>query len=351
MDDGRPTPESAPVVGRRSSVVMGEAKWPAQHHTAHFDLTTIGEAMLRLSVPIGMRLADTRAFDVEIGGAESNVCVALSRLGRRCGWASRLPDHALGDAVLRVLRADGVDVAAVQKAPGERLGTYFVEYAAQPRAIQVIYDRAGSAAARLGPDDLDWGYLLNTRILHLTGITAALSESCYHAVAEAIRRARSAGVTVSFDVNYRAKLWEARTAGDRLRPLIAEADLLFCKSNDASLLFGCMGEPPELMARLQALTRAGAICCTFGERGAALLQGKSFLMQPALPVQIVDRIGSGDAFAAGVLDGLLDGDLPAGLRRGVALAAIALSQHGDRVLTSRAELAAVLTQERVDVAR
>lgn len=307
--------------------------------------------MLRLSVPIGMRLDDARAFDLEIGGAESNVCVALSRLGRRCGWASRLPDHALGNAVLRALRADGVDVTTVRRAPGERLGTYFVEYATQPRAIQVIYDRAGSAAARLGPDDLDWGYLLDTRILHLTGITAALSESCYQTVSEAIRRARSAGVIVSFDVNYRARLWDAATAGDRLRPLIAEADLLFCKSTDASLLFGCTGDQRALMTALQRLTRAQAICCTFGERGAALLQGDGFIAQPALPVQIVDRIGSGDAFAAGVLDGMLDGDLTDGLRRGVALAAIALSQHGDRVLTSRAELEAVLAHERVDVAR
>lgn len=357
--DGRPASDSAPVVGHRSpapsetegSVVTTGADWPGQRPAARFDLTTIGEAMLRLSVPIGARLDDTRAFDLEIGGAESNVCVALSRLGRRCGWASRLPDHALGNAVLRTLRADGVDVSAVRHAPGERIGTYFVEYATQPRAIQVIYDRAGSAAARLGPGDLDWGYLLDTRILHLTGITAALSESCYHAVGEAIRRARAAGVIVSFDVNYRAKLWDAATAGDRLRPLIAEADLLFCKSTDASLLFGCAGEPRQLMAGLQSLTRARAICCTFGERGAAMIQGDTFRDQPALPVQIVDRIGSGDAFAAGVIDGLLDDNLPDGLRRGVALAAIALSQHGDRALTSRAELDAVLARERVDVAR
>jgi 2-dehydro-3-deoxygluconokinase len=316
-----------------------------------FDVVSLGEAMLRLSVPVGRRLDDMRSLDVEIGGAEGNVCVALARLGRRTGWVSRLPDHALGHYVVRGLRADGVDVSAVRRAPGERMGAYFIEYAATPRSTQVIYDRANSAAARMTRDDVDWDYVLDTRVLHLTGITAGLSDGCYDVVAEAIRRARAAGVTVSFDVNYRAKVWSAVAAGDRLRPLIYEADLLFCKSTDASLLFGCTGEPRELLSALKSLTRAQAVLGTFGEQGAALLQGDEFVMQPALPVLIVDRIGSGDAFAAGVLDGWLDGDVREGLRRGVALAAIALSQHGDRVLTSRAELEAVMAQQRRDVAR
>ena len=314
-------------------------------------MVSLGEAMWRLSVPTGRRLDDTRSLDVEIAGAECNVCTALARLGRRVGWVSRLPEHALGDSILRALRADGVDVSAVKRAPNERLGVYFIEYAAQPRSIQVIYDRADSAAARMRVDDVDWGYLLDTRALHLTGITAALSDACYAVVAQAIQRARAAGVAVSFDVNYRAKLWDARAAGEKLRPLIAEADVLFCKGADAALLFDCSGEPRGLMTRLKALTRAQTVFGTFGEKGAALLRGEAFLFQPALPVQIVDRIGSGDAFAAGALDGWLDGDPAEGLRRGAALAAIALSQYGDRVLTSRAELNAVMAQEQRDVAR
>jgi 2-dehydro-3-deoxygluconokinase len=314
-------------------------------------VVSLGESMLRLSVPSGRRLDDTRSLDLEIGGAESNVCTALARLGRRTAWVGRLPDSALAGAVLRALRADGVDVSAAVTVPGERLGTYFIEYAAAPRSIQVVYDRAGSAAANMSIADVDWAYLLDTRILHLTGITAALSAGCYALVAEAVRRARAADVTLSFDVNYRAKLWGAATAGERLRPLIAEADLLFCKSADAASLFGCAGEPRAQMLALQRLTRAGAIYCTFGERGAALLQGEELTSQPAIPVQIVDRIGSGDAFAAGALDGCLNDDPADGLRRGVALAAIALTQHGDRVLTSRAELAGVMAAQPPDVAR
>ena len=316
-----------------------------------FDLTSIGEAMWRLSVPTGRRLEDTRTLDVEVAGAESNVCTALARLGRRTGWVSRVPDHALGSSIVRALRADGVDVSAVRRAPHERLGTYFIEYATQPRPIQVIYDRADSAAARMTVEDVDWAYLLDTRVLHLTGITAALGDNGRAIVAQALRRARAAGITISFDVNYRAKMWPAETAGAALRPLLAETDVLFCKDADAQRLFGCSGEPQRMMEALQKLTRASAIYCTFGERGAALLQGSAFLFQPALPVQIVDRVGSGDAFAAGVLDGWLDDDARAGLQRGIGLAAIALSQFGDRVLSSRAELDAVLTQKSADILR
>lgn len=316
-----------------------------------FDVTSLGEAMLRLSVPIGKRLDDARALDMEVAGAECNLCVALARLNRRVGWIGRLPDHALGNNILRALRSDGVDVSAVVRAPNERVGTYFIEYATLPRSIHVLYDRANSAAARMAAQEVNWDYLLDTRILHLTGITAALSDSCYDIVAEAMARARKANVLVSFDVNYRAKLWDAATAGEKLRPLLAHADILFCKSSDARLLFDCGGEPRELMYALQAFTRAHALYCTFGAEGAALLTPDDFFSQPALPVQIIDRIGSGDAFAAGALDAALDGDYRKGLRQGIALAAIALSQFGDRVLTSRAELNAVVAQEKSEIAR
>jgi len=294
---------------------------------------------------------------MELAGAESNVSVALARLGWRTGWFSRMPDHALSQAILRALRSDGVDVSSVKYVPDERLGTYFIEYASPPRATQVIYDRADSAASHMTIDDVNWDYLLDTRILHLTGITAALSDNCYALLTEAIKRAHAAEVRVSFDVNYRAKLWSAETAGEKLRPLIAQADLLLCKGADAASLFGCQGEPRQLMTQLKALTHASAVFCTFGEKGAAVLSGDEFVTQPALPVQIVDRIGSGDAFAAGVLDGCLSGDacdmptLREGLRRGVALAAIALSQFGDRVLSSRTELNAALKSERLDISR
>lgn len=301
--------------------------------------------MLRLSVPNGRRLETTTRLDLEYGGTESNCLTSLARIGRRVGWLSRVPDNPLGRGLLRALRADGIDTQAVVLKPGERMGIYYVEFATAPRAIQVTYDRADSAASRLTSADVDWDYVLDTRVLHLTGITPALSESCLELTGEAIARARARGVRVSFDVNHRGRLWDAATAGAALRPIIADVDLLLCKGSDATALFGCAGEPRELMSQLKSLTRAEAVVSTFGADGAALLTGDGFVGRPALPVQIVDRIGSGDAFAAGVIDGWLDGDLAEGLRRGVGLAGIALSQHGDRVMTSRAELNAVLAQQ------
>ena len=245
----------------------------SQSPARFFDFTTLGESMLRLSVPTGHRLDDTRLLDMELAGAESNVSVALARLGWRTGWVSRMPDHALGQAILRALRSDGVDVSAVKCVPDERLGTYFIEYATAPRSTQVIYDRANSAASHLTSADINWDYLLNTRVLHLTGITAALSDNCHAVLVEAIKRAHAANVTISFDVNYRARLWSAKTAGEKLAPLIAEADILFCKGTDASNLFGCQGEPNQIMLELQKLSKAAAIFCTFGQNGAALLFG------------------------------------------------------------------------------
>ena len=328
-------------------------------HRPRFDLVSLGESMLRLSTPTGRRLEDARQLDLEVGGTESNVCADVAQLGWRCGWVSRLPDTPLGEIVVRMLSTEGVDVSAVRRVPNERMGTYFIEYAATPRSIQVIYDRADSAAAHMTPADVDWDYLLDTRVLHLTGITPAISDSGHAIVVEAFQRAKAAGVTVSFDVNYRARLWSPAQAGECLRPLIAQADLLLCKGADAALLFGCRGEPPEVMRALQALTSAQALYCTFGEHGAALLDEAGFSAEPALPVQIVDRVGSGDAFAAGVLDAWLAAPPGAGaaatrregLRRGVAMAAIALSQYGDRVLTTRAELEAVMAQEHKDIVR
>lgn len=316
-----------------------------------FDVTSIGEIMIRLSVPTGERLDDTESLDVEMGGAEGNASIALARLGRRVSWLGRLPDTALGEYIVRTLRADGVDVSAVRRAPNERMGLYFIEYASTPRAINVIYDRADSAAARMTVRDVDWDTLLDTRILHLTGITPALSSSCREIIDEAVTRATNAGITVSFDVNYRAKLWDAKTAASTLRPLVEKANILLCKSSDASLLFGCTGTVDEKLLQLAKITRAESIYVTAGESGAALLHAGSVITQAALPVVIVDRVGSGDAFAAGVIDGLLDNNPRLGLQRGVAMAAIALSQHGDRVLTSRTELNTVLTRQGSDISR
>jgi 2-dehydro-3-deoxygluconokinase len=225
------------------------------------------------------------------------------------------------------------------------MGTYYVEFAVPPRGIQVVYDRAHSSAARLGPGDVDWDALLDTRLLHLTGITPALSPSCRTLIEEAVRRARAAGVPLSFDINFRAKLWSAEEARAALEPLIQGAELLFCSQGDAQRVFRLVGEPAALAQVLLDATGARHVIMSSGEQGARLWDGQQWLQRPARPTVILDRLGAGDALAAGVIHGWLEGDLAAGLRYGITLAALALSQRGDAVVTTREELAALVESE------
>lgn len=306
-----------------------------------FDVTTLGEMLVRFSVPSGKRLETASHFEVFPAGAEANVVTLMARLGRRTCWIGALPDNPLGRLGANALRGAGVDPdGIIWKAHG-RMGTYYVEFGEPPRGIQVTYDRAHSCTTQLVLDDIPWDLLLDTRLLHLTGITPALSPSCHRLVTEALRRAKERNVPVSFDINYRQKLWAEAEAAQTLRPLIQNAELLFCSQADAIRLFHCSGSNREIATRLHELSRARFVVVTFAEQGALLWDGDQWLHEPARPTRIVDRLGAGDALAAGVLDGWLDGDLGTGLRYGVTLAALALGQDGDMVITNRSELIAL----------
>lgn len=312
-----------------------------------FDTTTLGEMLLRLSVPAGERLEAAAQLDLRAAGAEANLACALARLGRRSRWMGALPANPLGRLAATHLRAAGVDVGGIawDATSAARMGTYYVEFAVPPRGIQVVYDRAHSSAARLGPDDVNWEALLDTRLLHLTGITPALSPNCRALIAEAVRRAHAAGVPLSFDINYRAKLWTTAEARAALEPLVQGADLLFCSQADAGRIFDCTGEPAVVAQGLLDLTGAKHVIMSSGEQGARLWDGQQWLHRPARPTTIIDRLGAGDALAAGVIHGWLNNDLALGLRYGVTLAALILSQHGDAVVTTRAEVEALLEAE------
>jgi len=316
-----------------------------------FDVTTTGETMLRLSVPIGERLEMAHRLDLFPAGTEANFAVALSRLGRNCAWLGGLADNPLGRIVANHVRMAGVNLDGVHWDPNGRMGTYFIEFAAPPRAIQVTYDRADSVAANMTPDQIDWEMLLDTRLLHLTGITPALSDGCLAITRIAIERARSAGIPISFDVNYRNKLWSPTRARETLLPLMQETDLLFCGQGDAALLFGCDGDPEAMVAQLAEQSRAKTVVMSIGEEGVIAWDGTHYLRQAAIPVEVVDRIGAGDALAAGIVHGWLDGDLARGLRYGTAMAALVLSQFGDMLVTSQEEVNALLENARGGVNR
>lgn len=306
-----------------------------------FDVTTFGEILVRLSVMPGKRLETASQYDVHPAGAEANVLTLLSRLERKACWVGALPDNPLGRLALNALRTAGVDMQGVIWKDSGRMGTYYVEFAEPPRGTAVTYDRAHSCTTQLQVDEIDWDILLDTRLLHLTGITPALSPSCLEIVGEALRRAKERHVPVSFDVNYRQKLWPERDAAQTMLSLIQGVDVLFCGRADAARLFQCTGSMYEGAEQLLKLSNARILVVTFEDQGALLWNGQDWQHQPARPTHILDRLGAGDALAAGVIHGWLDHDLSAGLRYGVTLAALALSQYGDMVVTNKAELLAL----------
>jgi 2-dehydro-3-deoxygluconokinase len=307
----------------------------------HFDVTTLGEMLVRLSVPSGRRLEHASQLDVHPAGAEANVATLLSRLERRTCWLGALPANPLGRLAFNSLRTAGVDTSGIRWREGGRMGTYYVEFGEPPRGIQVTYDRAPSCAAELQVGEIDWDLLFSSRLLHLTGITPALSPSCREIVSEAIGRAKAQNVPVSFDINFRQKLWSAPDAAQTLLPLIQGLELLFCNQADAARLFHCTGSMPEVAQAILEQSKARYVVVTFGDQGALLWNGREWLHETARPTRIVDRLGAGDALAAGVIHGWLDKDLTAGLRYGVTLAALALSQLGDMVITNKSELLAL----------
>lgn len=309
-----------------------------------FEVCTFGEGGLRLSVPAGTRIEATDRFDVDVSGAEANVVGALARLGRRCGWVSALPDSPPGRRVAHTLRSAGVDLGGVVWREAGRVSCYYVEYAAPPRATSVLYDRKDSCFAQLAPAEVDWDYITDARHIHLTGLTVPLSAPAGEIVTQAVCRGRVRGASISFDINYRRQLWSPEAACARLLPICRGVDLLFCSQRDAEAVFGCAGEAAAVARQLQHITEATTVVMSMGANGVIGLQGDQQLHCPARPVSVIDRIGAGDALAAGVLHGWLDGELQRGLVYGTTLAALAMSQRGDMVITNPRELERLATQ-------
>lgn len=312
-----------------------------------FDATTFGEIMLRLSVPSGERLEAAKKLaakklDVYPAGAEANVATLLARLEKKVSWAGALPKNPLGRIASNHLQLAGVDLSNIIWREQGRLGTYYVEFAEPPRGIQVTYDRAYSSTTTLTAQDVNWRSLLDTRILHLTGITPPLSDSCHEIMLQALQKAKEKNIPISFDVNYRQKLWTEKQAQEILVPMIQNVEILFCSQADATRLFGCGGEMDEIAEAMLKMSRAKYVVVTFGENGAMAWDGEIWKHEPARPTKIIDRLGAGDALAAGVLYGWLHGNIAQGLKYGVTLSALALSQLGDAVITTKAELASLV---------
>ncbi|MHB8732356.1 MAG: PfkB family carbohydrate kinase [bacterium] len=302
----------------------------------------IGEAMVRLSPAAGETLESAAAFTVQVGGAEANVCVALARLGVATAWISRLPANPLGRRIADAVRAAGVDADGIVWAPDGSAGVMFLQPGAAPRAGEIFYYRRQSAFASIDPDAVGWSRLDGARVVHLTGITPALGDRPRDLVVRAIAEARARQLLVSFDVNYRATLWSPSAARETLGPLLNGLDIVLVNERDARGVFEMRGEPDAVARALRDRLRCRVLVLTCGESGAVAADAETVVRQPAVRAEVVDRVGRGDAFAAGFLYGYLARGTGNGLRYGAALAALKQTYSGDFCRATLRDVEAVL---------
>jgi 2-dehydro-3-deoxygluconokinase len=289
------------------------------------EVVCLGETMAMVTPSPPRPLSEASTLALSHGGAESNVAVWLARLGSSAAWCSRLGDDVLGHRVLAEIASAAVATDLVALDGGARTGVYFKD--PRPGATRVVYYRDGSAAARMDERDVDRALARPPRLLHLTGITPALSPSCARAVDYAVTRAAQLGVTVSFDVNYRPSLWPGPAeAAAVLGPLARRCPIVFVGTDEAEALWG-VSEAGEIRSVLGA---HGTLVVKAGSRPASSAEGDDVTTVAALPVQVVEPVGAGDAFAAGWLHGWLRG-LPAAarLRLGHLVASSALTSATD----------------------
>ena len=262
------------------------------------DLVTLGEVLLRLSIPSPARVETARQLDVQIGGAEANVAATVARLGLRTAWISALPANAWGDRVLRELAGYGVDCRHVRQIEGARMGLYFLEFGVPPRPIRVLYDRRDSAFARLAVDDVDWEPVRRARLVHLSGVTAGLGD----AGRALVRRAIDEATVLSFDVNYRTALWTPADARRFIEPILPRARHLFMGEEEAATVFGLTGGPEATLEALARWAPEATIALLRGADGSLVRDGDRLYAPTRRPaVHVVDPIGAGDAYAAGFL--------------------------------------------------
>jgi 2-dehydro-3-deoxygluconokinase len=323
---------------------------------------TFGELLLRLSAPGHERLLQSPTLGATFGGGEANVAVSLARFGLDSHFVTRLPENAIGDAALRGLRGEGVGVESVQRG-GSRMGIYFAEMGASQRASVVEYDRAKSSMCEVEADSFPWRDVLRGAAwFHTTGITPALGEGPAECTRTALAAARALGATVSLDLNYRRKLWSESTAQRVMRPLVRSVDLLIANEEDLQTALGVAMPRAEVASgrldvdayqkaaeRVVAEYGVQQVAITLRESLSASDNGWSAVLYdrasktlhrgPRYLLRIVDRIGGGDSFAAGLIFARLDGRSPdEALRFAIAAGALKHTIPGDFNRVSVAEV-------------
>jgi len=294
-------------------------------------VVSFGEIMMRLATPNFLRFVQTKSFDVTYAGAEANVAVSLANFGLEASFVTKLPKNEFGIAVLRYLRQYNVDTSHIIFGEG-RLGVYFLETGYSQRPSKVIYDRANSTFALSKPEEYDWDRIFdNADWFHFTGITPALGDNLVQACLDALKKAKEKGITVSCDLNYRAKLWSQEKARQVMSQLVKYVDVLFANEEDAEKVFGIKADESNVVEGKLSLKGYEQVCRRLKERfgfkrvvislresivanlngwSGVLLDGDDFYSAKQYTVHIVDRVGAGDSFSAGIIYGFLTGMKP-----------------------------------------
>ncbi len=304
------------------------------------DIVTFGEVMVRLSPPDYLRLEQTHSFNVCCGGGEYNVAVAAARMKLDSCFVTRLPKNSLGRMAANKAREHGVDVSKIVWSDSDRMGLYFAEFGAKPRASSVVYDRKDSAVANIEPGMVDWDAAFEgAKFFHVSGITPALSTSAADTTKESMQKAKEHGVKISVDLNYRAKLWSQDEANQCMTDLMQYTDILITTEEDCDRVFGIKGDNYEEVAKqladqfgfeVVAITLRENVSVWRNNWTAIVLHGGKIYDAPTYDVEIVDRVGGGDSFSAGFLTGYLaKSDPEYACKLGVAFSALKHSVPGD----------------------
>ncbi|ADJ16260.1 bifunctional 2-dehydro-3-deoxygluconokinase/2-dehydro-3-deoxygalactonokinase [Halalkalicoccus jeotgali] len=315
------------------------------------DLVTVGETMLRLSPPDNERLETATELELRAAGAESNVAVAATRLGTDAVWTSKLPDSPLGRRVTSELESYGLETAPVWSDEG-RQGTYYIEFAGEPRGTDVIYDRANAAVTSARAEELPTGRIRESEWFYTSGITPALSDTLEETTETLLWTATDAGTKTAFDLNYRSKLWSPEAARETLTDLFEHVDVLVTAVRDAENVLGVEGSDEAIARELARTWEFETVVLTLGAEGALAHHDGEITRQPAFETETHDPIGTGDAFVGAFLaERIAGGDVASALEYGAATAALKRTIPGDIAIVTPDEVAGVIDAEGSGISR
>lgn len=323
----------------------------------NFDLVTFGQLLLRLSPPNNERLMRCDVFEKQVGGAELNVATGVALLGLHTGIISKLPAHDIGSFMKGKIRSYGVsdDFFIYDSNPAARVGIYYYENGAYPRKPKVIYDRANSSFYSLDIHEIPEEVYTSTRCFHTSGITMALSQKSRETTVEMIKRFKEAGTIVSFDVNFRANLWTGEEARECIEKILPYVDVFFCSEDTARLTFKKTGTAQEMMKSFTEEYPISVVASTqrivhspkrhtFGSVMYDAAKNTYYEEEPYRDIEVVDRIGSGDAYISGALYGLLTsgGDCAKAVQFGNATSAVKNTIPGDLPTSNLDEIETII---------